>query len=154
MQFWRRFHLRRRIDKCCRRLDKDFNINSGGCCFVAYLIAKNLEKLHIPFKLVVESDLDCYDDSNGFENIKERKLNSFPTGNSVQYHYFIKIDTGTINKDDDCSDHSFVTYSGITSEDIKWIYDTGSWNDDYNYDDNDTVEQLINKSFKIYEKDI
>ena len=46
------------LNVLCDRLDYDYNINYGGCCFVAYLLMKNFESIGIHPTLVIESDCD------------------------------------------------------------------------------------------------
>lgn len=41
-----------------KKLDDKYNINTGGCIYVAYLIAKNLEKLGIHYEVIDWKDPD------------------------------------------------------------------------------------------------
>ena len=50
-----------KLNKLCKKLDLEYKINKGGCCFIAYLISKQLEKLNIPYELVVYDDEDRCD---------------------------------------------------------------------------------------------
>ena len=46
------------LNQLCQLLNDDYNINRGGCCYITYLIAKNLDRLHIPYKLKNIKDMD------------------------------------------------------------------------------------------------
>ena len=48
--------LLRNLNSLCKFLDDTYDVNSGGCCFLASLIAKHLDKLNIKYNLVV---YDC-----------------------------------------------------------------------------------------------
>ena len=41
------------LNNLCQKLDILYDINNGGCCYVAYKIAKQLDKLNIKYELVV-----------------------------------------------------------------------------------------------------
>ena len=41
------------LNALCDRLDQDYNINFGGCCFVAYLMMKHFEKIGLHPILVI-----------------------------------------------------------------------------------------------------
>lgn len=62
------------LNQLCKVLESSFFVNEGGCCYIAYVIAKNLEKLNIPYKVVlcdediVETEKDFY-----YGNIKKKK---------------------------------------------------------------------------------
>ena len=47
------------LDAICKCLNTLYNINNGGCCYVAYCIAQLLEKDSIPFDVVVFDDFDA-----------------------------------------------------------------------------------------------
>ena len=61
------------LNNLCEEMNYSYNINSGGCCFVAAVIAEQLEIFNIPFKIAYTY---C------------------PT------HYAIKVERGYINRDD------------------------------------------------------
>ena len=66
------------LNKFLKRLDNVYNINSGGCFYVAYLIARELYKLGIKYKVV-----DWHEDS---------RLNEYS-----MYHRSLKVDGSYIN---------------------------------------------------------
>ena len=44
--------LFKQVNKLCYNLDNKYNINCGGCCYVAACIAEQLELKGIPFKVI------------------------------------------------------------------------------------------------------
>lgn len=140
----------RKLNDLLSYLDDKFNINAGGCCFVAYCIAKNLEKIGVNYKLVLytyERKINLHRTRN---NIKFRKNNTFPIGKRNCNHYAIKVDNELINPVE--SDRYVITLSKINCMDIKYIYNMGYWNDVYDSINNYFIENTINKFFKNEEK--
>lgn len=145
---------RKRLKQCLesmfRHLDRHYNINYGGCCWVTYCLALNFERLGIDFDLIIY-DEDEYSAEEAYYTIKERRAGSFPTGDCTAYHYTLRITgMGTLNK----SEEHFIKVSGITAEDIYWIYEKGDWNSCYNYRLNNDIKNLIDSTFNIYEQEI
>lgn len=66
------------LNKFLKRLDNVYNINSGGCFYVAYLIARELDDLCINYTVV-----DWHEDS---------RLNEYSV-----YHRSLKVDGSYIN---------------------------------------------------------
>lgn len=42
------------INAVAATCEEKFNINSGGCCYFAYLVARELDKRKIKYKLAIE----------------------------------------------------------------------------------------------------
>ena len=42
------------INSVAATCEEKFNINSGGCCYFAYLVARELDKRKIKYKLAIE----------------------------------------------------------------------------------------------------
>lgn len=137
------------LNKLCESLDKTYNINNGGCCFVAYIIAKNLDK----FKIKYFFSISDYDEKIKEEVNKEittmTKNNtntSSVTGDYTCKHYFIKVNGRYINPlKDTCKKYFF---ANISPKKIKWIYDNGNWNDCYKKRNNCIIRKAINNFFK------
>lgn len=66
------------LNKFLKRLDNEYNINSGGCFYVAYLIARELYKLGINYTVV-----DWHEDS---------RLDEYS-----MYHRSLKVDGRYVN---------------------------------------------------------
>ena len=46
-------YLVKEVNRICNKLQNKYDINYGGCCYVAYLIKKHLERLGISSELVI-----------------------------------------------------------------------------------------------------
>ena len=47
-----RKELFKQINRLCEELNFKYNINCGGCCYVAAVLAEQLELHNIPFEIV------------------------------------------------------------------------------------------------------
>ena len=71
--------------------------------------------------------------------------------NFLYNHYFIYIpkigyvNSGRIIKS------NLNKFEGLSSKDIKWIYKSGDWNNDYNTENNAIIGRKISQVFKKYE---
>lgn len=150
---WTRQELRslyKELNDLCYKLDNKYDINCGGCCYVAYCIADELQKRHIRFGLVLYgSDMEDYSTSEIRNNILGR-FNCFPTGDETTNHYAIKLSHIGVINGDDWEDYRVV--NNLLSEDIRFIYDNGDWNRMYHTSNNNKVHKLITKFFNQYEK--
>lgn len=144
--------LRKNLNCLCTKLHKEYEINLGGCCYLAYLIAKEFDKLQIPYSLVV-----CTYTYKIKSKVKKELKKRFPntgihssiTGNYACYHYFLYMkNIGYINYDSDRYRYSF----DVTSKDIGFIYKYGCWNSTYETSNNKKIAKIINLHFKQYEK--
>ena len=146
---WKTKKLKIELNRLFTFLDKNYNINWGGCCWLTYCLAYNLERLDIPYSLVIYDGEG--DSEEAYNNIVER-WTSFPTGDETASHYTLKVrGLGILNKS---KGDPFILVHDVDSEDIRWIYDEGSWNECYNSRLNDEIKNLVDTVFKIYEKEI
>lgn len=113
------------LNKFLKQLNNLYNINSGGCCYIAYLIASHFNNLNIPFKLLIQSGKDI---GNHYCLIVHKtKINSLEN-----YEYEIKL---------------------IASPNtIKRIYDENQWSKKYNIKYNKLISIKIREFFKPYYK--
>lgn len=148
-QSWKTKKLKTELNRLFTFLDKNYNINWGGCCWLTYCLAYNLERLNIPYSLVIYDGEGNSEEA--YNNIVER-WTSFPTGDKTASHYTLKVrGLGILNKS---KGDPFILVHDVDSEDIRWIYDEGSWNECYNSRLNDEIKNLVDTVFKIYEKEI
>ena len=112
------------LNKLCKEMDDYYYINCGGCCYVAAVLAKNLESVNIPYALV-------HYDLNGC-------------------HYAIKVDDRYLNRSDYRKEEIIDFDEDITSDDIFDIYYEGHWNDIYNKRWNLIVSTRIKSLFRKY----
>jgi len=110
-----------KLNKLCLELDEKLNINSGGCCYVAAVIAEQLEIFNIPFEIIHYDRYGC--------------------------HYAIKVSDRYINR---CGYYKkeINYYSEISSsEELFEIYDSECWNETYDTLNNDYVCKKIKELF-------
>lgn len=146
-----------KLNSLCDFLDENYDINWGGCCFVAYAIAKQLDRYNIPYELYVY-DKEYVKDQKLISEEVRSNIQNYEDTNSVvgDYtcnHYFLKIlDYGFINQSEFTEEHLMYKIDEITYHDINWIYENGDWNDNYNDEYNNQIIEFINTLFKEYEK--
>ena len=147
-----RSQLREHLNELCKFLDNIYNINYGGCCIVASLIAKHLEKLQIPYSLRI-NDSEDKDLSAITSEVINRKINKHRncsvTGNYTCNHYFLQIEDGGVNDLEEYDEYYEI--HNVNYKQIKWIYRNGVWNDTYDTSDTKIVKGIINEFFKKYE---
>ena len=140
------------LNLLCDRLDSDYNINCGGCCFVAYLMMKHFEKLGIHPTLVIESNNEDIDGDEFLDNVKNRSPRSQGLGNHTCYHYFVHIpEVDQYVNSGEFYEEYLYKYKGLSSKDVHWIYKTGDWNSDYERKDSPMVGRKIAQVFAKYE---
>lgn len=147
------------LNELCKSLNKKFNINNGGCCYVAYCIAYYLDKFGIKYSLQI-CDNDVIRDRRAIIN-EVRSMNRNTTiktsvsGFHVAGHYYIHINYyGDVNLTEGFWDYEIYRIPKINHTHIKWIYDTGDWNPFYDIYDNKKVKRAIYNIFKKYGKEI
>ena len=138
------------LSKLCHKLnslyiflDEVYNINSGGCCYVASVLAELLEEDDVDYSVIVY-DCDC----DNFYDIS-----------CSCYHYAIRI-TGSeeycsiVNGygEDECD--SFSEFEGVTAIDLLDHYKECSWNDYYKVLRNKYIKGLITKFYKDFTYDL
>lgn len=146
------------INSVAATCDEKFDINCGGCCYFAYLVARELDKRKIKYKLAIED----WTFSKKFcktNRLKARKAlksrQSYVGGNSlVNCNHFTLMVGGELVNYDPSYGSEVILVSYVNSEDINWIYRTGRWNDFYEIKNNPTVERMVIKAFDEYEKRI
>lgn len=109
-----------KINKLCLELDDKYNINNGGCCYVAHCIAKQLELHNIPFKIIHYGIFRC--------------------------HYAIKVSDRYLNRSDFRKREIFEVMDCCADELLN-IYYSESWNQDYDVKHNLLIRKLIQELF-------
>ena len=116
-------------------LDKALDINYGGCCYFAYVLAELFEKDDIPFEVVVyECDYEDFFDID-----------------CSCYHYAIKHDKDIINSFEGCN---YKTFKDVTSEDLLEHYKECSWNDCYNTKWNFFISKIVKMCYYAFTKNL
>lgn len=149
-------NLVRNLNNLCEFLDNSYDINCGGCCYISHLIAKHLESLNIEYSVVIldyEIDKEDINEDEVITSIKKHKHNLL-TGRDVGNHYALKIEDEIINPSSIDEDRTIICTNEIKSKDLKWIYDTGDWNDMYNIARNKYISSYIDTFFKTVKLDL
>ena len=58
------------LNKLCDEMNYSYDINCGGCCYVAAVLAENLENVNIPFKVVC-----CFSPTHYWIKVSDRNIN-------------------------------------------------------------------------------
>ena len=133
-------------------LDSEYNINSGGCCFIAFCIATQLEKYSIRYKIVILGD----------EGLCSKELRSnikcndgfYPTRDNTANHYLLQVKNTYINLGDfNIRSYAISKTSCIKPLEIYNMYKSGWWNPDYDKKNNLKIYKEIKRFFKHNEKE-
>lgn len=130
--------LAERLNKLCKFLDDEYDINAGGCCYIAYCLARLLSRDKFKFKVIIYEDYILED---RFSEV----IGSY-------WHYAIGIGEYTINSCDCDDDDNFCknVYTGVKASEILTHYQNGSWNNCYNSRKN----SFIFKTIKVFYNDL
>lgn len=110
------------INDLCLELDFEYDINRGGCCFVAAVLAEQLENFNIPYT--------AYEYDGG-------------------RHYAIRVSDRFLNRADfNCCKESMELFD---SSDLYRFYYDGDWNRRYSRRWNLIVKTRIKALFRRYE---
>ena len=149
------YSLLKNLNSLCKFLDDTYDVNSGGCCFLASLIAKHLDKLNIKYNLVV---YDCCTknrlciEQEVISCHKNKGFRNSITGRYSCNHYCLQLKgAGVINSDNYKGDHQYLI-PNISYKNIKWIYKNSNWNDCYDVQYNKTIKNIVKEFFEKYEK--
>lgn len=134
-----------KLNKLASYLNDSYNINSGGCCFVSYIIANLLREDNFKYSIIVWSR---YKLPKHFESLTE--------GN---FHYAIKLGENIINGEDCHHDDDLYEreYTDINARDIlnhyKYVLDMRDWNECYDTHLNPFIRKIIKTTYaKITEE--
>jgi len=109
-----------KLNQLCLELDNKYNINCGGCCYVAACIAEQLERFNIPFEIVHYDICGC--------------------------HYAIKVSDRYINRSD-YKKKEIYEILDYDSGEMFDIYYNGNWNNTYERKYNSIVHRKIKNLF-------
>ena len=123
-----RKELFKQLNSLCEELNYKYNINRGGCCFVAAVIAEQLESYNIPFSVIHYDMWGC--------------------------HYAIRVSDRIINRDDYKSNEISREMTSedyfLLSDELYDIYYSEDWNKSYSKKCNLIVKTKIKSLFKKY----
>jgi hypothetical protein len=116
--------LFKQLNQLCISLNSTYNINCGGCCYVAACLAEQLEKYNISFEIIHYNRYNC--------------------------HYAIKVSDRYLNRDY-YKKREITEILNCSSKQLFNVYYENNWNSTYKIHFNDTVKQAIIKLFDKYE---
>lgn len=134
-----------KLNNLLNDLDSIIKINHGGCCYIAYLIARNCEYRNIKYQVVIrDSDITPKDTRKYYSKIKRRASGGiFPDDQYACNHIYIRIKGININPDGDYGDENECVMN-LNSKDLLWIYRMGEWNESYDTTNNSILSKFIN----------
>lgn len=138
--------LVRNLNELCDNLVKEYNINYGGCCYVAYEIAKHLDRFHISYELRVLNDQPI--------NLRksDRELDSISGDNACCHYYLVIHGGGSVNRGSFGSWYYTYVITGLNHRNLNWLYRASSWNTVYKRRSNKLIKKIISLHFKQYGK--
>jgi len=140
------------LNVLCDRLDQDYNINFGGCCFVAYLMMKHFEKIGLHPTLIIESDCEDIDGDDFLDCVHTRSGNCQGLKDQTCYHYFVYIpEVDEYVNSGEFYEEYLYKFRGLSAKDVHWIYKTGDWNSSYDRKNSPMVGRKIAQVFRKYE---
>lgn len=120
--------LIKKLNYLASELDRRYSMNSGGCCYFAYLIAKWLEAYDIEYRFIIQDD--------------------GPIDGVSGKHYCLQIMPSKlfINK---LSKYSHIKTTQLTSSQIFSYYRKSNWSEKYDICNNAVVKKAIDNIFNI-----
>ena len=142
----------KKLSQLCSDLDRWYDINRGGCCYVAYLIAVNLWNLKIKYKLVL---CDRYKTCKALK--MRRDINSLRLSGYSFNHYFIEVDgfpinMGYFNKKVCYQSKASYINPFCIGKIYTYFKERNGWNEIYKSHYNPIVKDTINKFFEENEE--
>ena len=134
-------------------LDTIYDINAGGCCYIAYIVAEELEKRNFNnFSLRIYNDNYVLNEEDCFENI-ENDVDDFPIYSYTANHYVLVYDDIEINPDDTAEYLEYVDLHDVDSNFILDICNKGDWNCVFNHNNLTFIRRFIKIIFDQYDKE-
>lgn len=143
------------LNNLCNTLIDQYCINCGGCCYVAYEIAKHLDRFHIDYELHILND--CPLDQERINKEVQNKHHGVGfgsvTGENTCCHYYLVVKGGgSVNKGNPHAGCRTYVITGINHRNLNWIYRTSYWNSVYKKENNKLIKKIISLHFKQYGK--
>ena len=128
--------LSARLDKLCKFLDELYDINCGGCCYVAACLAECLQKDNISYQVVV---LECPEDIVKFSKIQRSCC-----------HYFLSINNNDINGYNEVEDYEYQVFDNVSYRSLFNHYKKCGWNTFYNREKNKFIKNIIKRYYEDF----
>lgn len=134
-----------KLNSLLKNLDKKYNINKGGCVFIAYCISKKFEKLGIDYTVCCDDKcwpaylLNYTRTTCPISKRNKKCPHPFFCECSGPYHVFIKANGITYNR---CKVKHYKEIN-ISSKELLQLYNKYKWNEEYDVKNNDYIENII-----------
>ena len=138
--------LASRLNSLCDKLNEQFSINWGGCCYTAYCIAALLEQDGFNYSLVI------FDEEYELTNVNG--LNDLP---AVDHCAIVLENDEGVKLNINCSLSDYVchyTRLKINSEDLLDYYIRTRWNSSYDKTNNLLVRSIIEEVYYEFTKSL
>lgn len=140
------YNLVSQLNKLCTKLDEKFDVNCGGCCYLAYCIAKLFEQHDIEFNIMV---FDCDYDLEKFDNIAEIT--------TAMSHYAIMLKNSSedvINCDDYWFNYNYKNFEVTSNDILECYYESEGWCPQYDVKNNIKILSIIEEFFNEWENNL
>lgn len=124
------------LNSICDCLDYIYSINSGGCCYIAYIIADILEREGFEFDVLIIPNPEV-DMPENFSDLIESTQH-------VCLRVTINNDVYFINCTEDYDEDDYIAYYNVSSIDILNYYKSWKWNCIYDVARNKFIKYIIN----------
>ena len=122
---------------CCL-LDDLYDINCGGCCYVAWCLSSLLNDDNIDYNVEVVSSYEELENCNSFDELDD-----------CHSHYGISINGYYININEceieDAMYHN--TFENVSPDELIEHYNTNYWNSCYDVSKNDFIYDIVKRFY-------
>lgn len=116
-----------KLNYMASEFDRNYHLNSGGCCYFAYRVAYWLEKYKIDFNFIIQDDV-LIEGTSG----KHYCIQIVPEG-----YYINKLDKYSHIK----------TLTNVSADSILERYENSTWSEKYDQKNNSITNTLVDKVF-------
>ena len=143
------------VNELCDKINEYVYRNdlfAGGCCYAAYVLAKNLQKLGIKYNTVIFQYLDILNETNFNNAINGNGVSHVAIEVRVGFKRYLIGDCSGIIRFFDWSGYKFKIkkYNDVCPEEIIKGYRNNEWNWTYNRHNNGPLMRDINKICNKY----
>lgn len=139
------------LNNISEKLKNYHYINYGGCCLYAYLIASQLDKRNIPYKVIIE---EPYHRASAYYKQAKNLRKHLDI-----YHVLLKINNKYYYDSNGSTKERYGTkkvYLKLNSQDILNLYANGDWNSLFKMRTSKSsikkIKQIIKEEFNEYDK--
>ena len=143
------------VTELCKKINEyvyNYDLFAGGCCYAAYVLAKNLKQLGIEYKTIIYQYDDILNETNFNNAINGEGVSHVAIEVRIGFRRYTIGDCSSILRFFDWSGYKFKIkkYTGISPEEIIEGYRNNVWNNKYNTHHNGPLMRDINKICNKY----